>query len=168
MIQQRTLKNVIHATGVGLHTGEKVYLTLRPAAPNTGVVFRRVDLPEPVDLKADPYLVGDTRLSSCLERDGVRVSTVEHLMSALAGLGIALKSTWDVRKQLEDGSLVALCSNYTFGNDVGIYAVYPHRRHLPAKVRAFVDFLAESFGPEPEWDSGVKSPKPRIKGRAGN
>ena len=57
MIQQRTLKNVIHATGVGLHTGEKVYLTLRPAAPNTGVVFRRVDLPEPVDLKADPYLV---------------------------------------------------------------------------------------------------------------
>ncbi len=88
MIQQRTLKNVIRATGVGLHTGEKVYLTLRPAAPNTGVVFRRVDLPEPVDLKADPYLVGDTRLSSCLERDGVRVSTVEHLMSALAGLGI--------------------------------------------------------------------------------
>jgi len=88
VIQQRTLKNVIHATGVGLHTGEKVYLTLRPAAPNTGVVFRRVDLPEPVDLKADPYLVGDTRLSSCLERDGVRVSTVEHLMSALAGLGI--------------------------------------------------------------------------------
>ncbi len=88
VIQQRTLKNVIRATGVGLHTGEKVYLTLRPAAPNTGVVFRRVDLPEPVDLKADPYLVGDTRLSSCLERDGVRVSTVEHLMSALAGLGI--------------------------------------------------------------------------------
>ena len=88
VIQQRTLKNVIRATGVGLHTGEKVYLTLRPAAPNTGVVFRRVDLAQPVDLKADPYLVGDTRLSSCLERDGVRVSTVEHLMSALAGLGI--------------------------------------------------------------------------------
>ena len=88
MIQQRTLKNVIRATGVGLHTGEKVYLTLRPAAPNTGVVFRRVDLPAPVDLKADPYLVGDTRLSSCLERDGVRVSTVEHLMSACAGLGL--------------------------------------------------------------------------------
>ena len=88
MIKQRTLKNVIRATGVGLHTGEKVYLTLRPAAPNTGVVFRRVDLAQPVDIKADPYLVGDTRLSSCLERDGVRVSTVEHLMSALAGLGI--------------------------------------------------------------------------------
>src|SRR5215211_5314880 len=88
VIQQRTLKNIIRATGVGLHTGEKVYLTLRPAAPNTGVVFRRVDLAQPVDIKADPYLVGDTRLSSCLERDGVRVSTVEHLMSALSGLGI--------------------------------------------------------------------------------
>jgi UDP-3-O-[3-hydroxymyristoyl] N-acetylglucosamine deacetylase len=88
VIKQRTLKNIIRATGVGLHTGEKVYLTLRPAAPNTGVVFRRVDLAQPVDIKADPYFVGDTRLSSCLEREGVRVSTVEHLMSALAGLGI--------------------------------------------------------------------------------
>jgi UDP-3-O-[3-hydroxymyristoyl] N-acetylglucosamine deacetylase len=88
MIKQRTVKNIIRATGVGLHTGEKVYLTLRPAAPNTGVVFRRVDLAQPVDIKADPYRVGDTRLSSCLERDGVRVSTVEHLMSAIAGLGI--------------------------------------------------------------------------------
>ena len=88
MIKQRTIKNFIRATGVGLHTGEKVYLTLRPAAPNTGVVFRRVDLAQPVDIKADPYRVGDTRLSSCLERDGVRVSTVEHLMSAIAGLGI--------------------------------------------------------------------------------
>jgi UDP-3-O-[3-hydroxymyristoyl] N-acetylglucosamine deacetylase len=88
VIKQRTIKNIIRATGVGLHTGEKVYLTLRPAAPNTGVVFRRIDLAEPVDIKADPYQVGDTRLSSCLERAGVRVSTVEHLMSALAGLGI--------------------------------------------------------------------------------
>src|SRR4051795_8587514 len=88
VIQQRTLKNLIRATGVGLHTGEKVYLTLRPAAPGTGVVFRRIDLANPVEIKASPYAVGDTRLSSCLERDGVRVSTVEHLMSALAGLGI--------------------------------------------------------------------------------
>ena len=88
MIKQRTLKNVIRATGVGLHTGEKVYMTLRPAAPNTGIVFCRVDLPQPVEIKADPYHVGDTRLASCLERNGVRVSTVEHLMSALAGLGI--------------------------------------------------------------------------------
>ncbi len=65
-----------------------MYLTLRPDAPNTGIVFRRIDLPEPVELKADPYAVGDTRLSSTLEKDGVRVATVEHLMSALAGLGI--------------------------------------------------------------------------------
>jgi UDP-3-O-[3-hydroxymyristoyl] N-acetylglucosamine deacetylase len=79
---------MIRATGVGLHTGEKVYLTLRPAAPNTGIVFRRIDLSQPVEIKADPYAVGDTRLSSCLEKDGVRVSTVEHLMSAFAGLGV--------------------------------------------------------------------------------
>ncbi|MEW5943179.1 MAG: UDP-3-O-acyl-N-acetylglucosamine deacetylase [Pseudomonadota bacterium] len=88
MIRQRTLKNVIRATGVGLHTGEKVYLTLRPAAVDTGIVFRRVDLPQPVEIKARPDHVGDTRLSSTLERGEVKVSTVEHLMSAFAGLGI--------------------------------------------------------------------------------
>ena len=88
MVRQRTLKNLIRATGVGLHTGEKVYLTLRPAAPNTGIVFRRTDLPEPVEIKAEPYAVQDTRLSSCLQKGDVRVSTVEHLMSAMAGLGI--------------------------------------------------------------------------------
>jgi len=82
------LKNVIRATGVGLHTGEKVYLTLRPAAPDTGIVFRRVDLPEPVDIPAKAELVGDTRLSTTLVKDGVRISTVEHLLSAFAGLGI--------------------------------------------------------------------------------
>ena len=88
MIRQRTLKNVIRATGVGLHTGDKVYLTLRPAAVNTGIVFRRVDLEEPVSLRARPENVGDTRLSTTLVTDGVRVSTVEHLLSAMAGLGI--------------------------------------------------------------------------------
>lgn len=88
MYQQRTLKNIIRATGVGLHTGVKVYLTLRPAAPDTGIVFRRVDLAEPVEIPANPHLVTDTRLSTTLEKDGVKVSTVEHLMSALAGLGI--------------------------------------------------------------------------------
>jgi len=88
MIRQRTLKNVVRATGVGLHTGEKVYLSLRPSAPDTGIVFRRVDLPQPVDIPAKASRVGDTRLSSCLERDGVRVATVEHLMSAFAGLGV--------------------------------------------------------------------------------
>ena len=82
------MKNVIRATGVGLHTGEKVHLTLRPAQPHAGIVFRRSDLDPSVEIKADPYAVGDTRLSSCLEKDGVRVQTVEHLMSALAGLGV--------------------------------------------------------------------------------
>jgi UDP-3-O-[3-hydroxymyristoyl] N-acetylglucosamine deacetylase len=88
VILQRTLKNSVRATGVGLHTGLKVSLTLRPAAANTGIVFRRVDLDEPVEIKANPYAVGDTRLSSCLEKEGVRISTVEHLMSALGGLGV--------------------------------------------------------------------------------
>jgi len=88
MIKQRTLKNAIRATGVGLHTGEKIYLTLRPAALNTGIVFRRVDLSEPVDIKADPLNVSDTRMSTTLEKDGVKISTVEHLMAAFAGLGI--------------------------------------------------------------------------------
>jgi UDP-3-O-[3-hydroxymyristoyl] N-acetylglucosamine deacetylase len=88
MAKQSTLKNVIRATGVGLHTGDKVYLTLRPAPANTGIVFRRVDLDPVVELKASPDLVGDTRLSTTLDFDGTRVSTVEHLMSAFAGLGI--------------------------------------------------------------------------------
>ena len=88
MIRQRTLKNVIRATGVGLHTGNKVYLTLRPAAPDTGVVFRRVDLDSPVDIKATAESVVDTNLSTTLGEDGVTVATVEHLLSAMAGLGI--------------------------------------------------------------------------------
>lgn len=88
MVRQRTLKNVIRATGVGLHTGQKVYLTLRPAAADTGIVFRRVDLEQPVEIKADPFHVGDTRLSTSLVQDDVRISTVEHLLSAFAGLGI--------------------------------------------------------------------------------
>ncbi len=88
VIRQRTLKNVIRATGVGLHTGEKVYLTLRPAAPDTGIVFRRVDLDEPVEIPARPDYVGDTVLSTTLVRGEVRISTVEHLLSAMAGLGI--------------------------------------------------------------------------------
>jgi UDP-3-O-[3-hydroxymyristoyl] N-acetylglucosamine deacetylase len=88
LIRQRTLKNSIRATGVGLHTGEKIYLTLRPAPVNTGVVFRRVDLPEPVEIKASPENVGDTRLSTTLVEGEIRISTVEHLLSAVAGLGI--------------------------------------------------------------------------------
>ena len=88
MIRQRTLKNVIRATGVGLHTGNKVYLTLRPAQPDTGVVFRRVDLDSPVDIQATAENVVDTNLSTTLGENGVTVATVEHLLSAMAGLGI--------------------------------------------------------------------------------
>lgn len=88
MIKQRTLKNVIRATGVGLHTGSKVYLTLRPAPVDTGIIFRRIDLEPPVEIKASPENVGDTRLSTTLVSNSVRISTVEHLLSAIAGLGI--------------------------------------------------------------------------------
>ncbi len=86
--RQRTLKNQITATGVGLHTGQKVYLTLKPGPVNYGIVFRRTDLETPVEIKAHPDSVGDTSLSTGLVKDGVRISTVEHLLSALAGLGI--------------------------------------------------------------------------------
>ena len=88
MIRQRTLKNSIKATGVGLHTGEKVSLNLRPAPTNTGIIFRRVDLMPVVEIKAVAGDVGDTALSTTLVKGDVRVSTVEHLLSAAAGLGI--------------------------------------------------------------------------------
>lgn len=88
MIKQRTLKNVIRAMGVGLHTGDTVYLTLRPAAVDTGIVFRRVDLNPPVEIKAREGNVGDTTLSSTLVKGNVRIATVEHLLSAFSGLGI--------------------------------------------------------------------------------
>ena len=88
MIKQRTLKNVIRATGVGLHTGKKVLLTLRPASANTGIIFRRVDLDPAVEIPAKPKYVGDTSLSTTLVKNNIRISTVEHLLSALAGFGI--------------------------------------------------------------------------------
>jgi UDP-3-O-[3-hydroxymyristoyl] N-acetylglucosamine deacetylase len=88
MLKQRTLKKSISATGVGLHTGDKVKMTLLPASPDTGIVFRRVDLPDSAEIKVQPQYVCDTRMCSALEHDGVRIATVEHLMSALAGLGI--------------------------------------------------------------------------------
>ena len=88
MLKQRTLKSLIRASGVGLHSGVKVNMTLRPAAPNTGIIFRRVDLEPVVDLPALALNVGDTRMCSCLELGGVKVGTIEHLMSAFAGLGI--------------------------------------------------------------------------------
>lgn len=88
MIKQRTLKNVIRATGVGLHTGKKVLLTLRPAPVNTGIIFRRIDLDPVIEIHARPENVGDTRLSTTLIKGKTRISTVEHLLSALAGFGI--------------------------------------------------------------------------------
>jgi UDP-3-O-[3-hydroxymyristoyl] N-acetylglucosamine deacetylase len=88
MIKQRTLRNTIRATGVGLHTGDKVYLTLRPSEPNTGIRFRRVDLDIPVTIKATPSNVGETVLSTTLVSGNVKISTIEHLLSAFAGLGI--------------------------------------------------------------------------------
>lgn len=88
MIKQRTLRRAIKATGITLHGGDKVILTLRPGLPNTGIRFRRVDLSPAVEIQATPENVVDTRLSTCLGKDQVRISTIEHLMSALAGLGI--------------------------------------------------------------------------------
>ncbi len=88
MVKQRTLKTTVQATGVGLHSGEKVYLTLRPAPANSGIVFRRVDKSPAVEVRAEAYAVNDTRLSTCLEANGARVATIEHLMSAFAGLGV--------------------------------------------------------------------------------
>ena len=88
MLNQRTLKTTIRATGIGLHSGRKVFMTLRPAAPNSGIIFRRVDLAEPVDIQARAENVGDTMLGTTLVNGDVKVSTVEHLLSAFAGLGI--------------------------------------------------------------------------------
>jgi UDP-3-O-[3-hydroxymyristoyl] N-acetylglucosamine deacetylase len=88
MLKQRTLKNTIRASGVGLHTGKKVLMTLRSAPPNTGIVFRRADLDSPVDIRAHAENVGETMLGTTLVRGSVKVSTVEHLLSAFAGLGI--------------------------------------------------------------------------------
>jgi len=106
MIKQRTLKNTIRATGVGLHTGDKIYLTLHPAAANTGIKFRRVDLEEPVTIDAVPHNVGETTLSTTLVQDGVKISTIEHLLSAMAGLGIdnALVDVSAAEVPIMDGS----------------------------------------------------------------
>ena len=88
MLKQRTIKELVRATGVGLHSGRKVELTLRPAGPDTGIVFRRVDLDPIVSIPSSAHVVGDTRMASVLIKDDARVSTVEHVMSACAGLGI--------------------------------------------------------------------------------
>lgn len=87
-MKQRTLKQTVKATGIGLHSGKRVNLTLRPAAPGTGIVFRRVDLEPPIDFPVGAHAIGDTRMASTLEREGGKISTIEHLMSALYGLGV--------------------------------------------------------------------------------
>ena len=114
------------------------------------------------DYRAPDGSVGSVRVSGRYSCDNWEVLRDW----ALAGMGIALKSTWDVRRHLEDGSLVPLLPGYTFASDVAIWAVYPHRRHLSAKTRVLIDFLAESFGPEPYWDKPPRSTKPRIKPRS--
>jgi len=106
MIKQRTLKNTIRATGVGLHTGDKIYLTLHPADVNTGIKFRRIDLAEPVTIDAIPHNVGETTLSTTLVKGDVKISTIEHLLSAMAGLGIdnALIDVTAAEVPIMDGS----------------------------------------------------------------
>ena len=105
-MKQRTLKDSIRATGIGLHSGAKVYMTLRPAPANTGIVFRRLDLPEPVDIPAYALNVTQTNLGTTLETDGAKVSTVEHLLAAMAGLGIdnAYVDLTDAEVPIMDGS----------------------------------------------------------------
>jgi UDP-3-O-[3-hydroxymyristoyl] N-acetylglucosamine deacetylase len=88
MIKQRTLKNIVRATGVGIHTGQKVYITLNPAPTDTGIVFKRTDFGTPVEILANANFVGDTSMSTTLIKQGARVSTVEHLMAAFSGMGI--------------------------------------------------------------------------------
>jgi len=173
-LSDRTVNMVAEGYDLAIRIGEleDSSLAARKLAPN-----RRVVCASPQYLREHPAprVPEDLRQHNCLtttdlqmnweykgpdgKRGIVRVSghyacdNWEVLREwAMAGLGVALKSTWDVRRQLEDGSLVPLLPGYDFGTDVSIYAVYPHRRHLPAKTRVFIDYLAESFGPEPYWD----------------
>src|SRR3954452_5833181 len=146
------------------------YLALH-GTPSTPEDLRRYNCLTSTDFAATwDYKAPDGRAGSVRVHGRYACDNWEVLREwALAGLGIALKSTWDVRQQLEDGSLVPLFPGYTFASDVAIYAVYPHRRFLPAKTRAFIEFLADSFGPEPYWDNGHRAavtPKPRIRPRA--
>lgn len=108
-MRQRTLKQVLKATGIGLHSGKRVNMTLRPAQPDTGIVFRRVDVEPPVDFPVGAQAIGDTRMASTLEKDGHKVSTIEHLMSALCGMGVdnAYIDLDAVEVPIMDGSAIA-------------------------------------------------------------
>jgi DNA-binding transcriptional LysR family regulator len=173
-LSDRTVNMIAEGFDLAIRIGEleDSSLAARRLAPNRRVVCAS---PQYLALHPAPRVPADLQQHNCLtttdlqmnweykgpdgKRGTVRVAghyacdNWEVLREwAMAGLGVALKSTWDVRRQLEDGSLVPLLPGYDFGTDVSIYAVYPHRRHLPAKTRVFIDYLAESFGPEPYWD----------------
>ena len=184
-LSDRTVNMVEEGYDLAIRIGEleDSSLAARKLAPNRRVVcaspeyLRRHPAPRtPIDLQQHNCLTtNDLQMNwEYKAPDGKRgtVRVAGHYACdnwevlrewAMAGLGVALKSTWDVRRQLEEGSLIPLLPGYDFGTDVAIYAVYPHRRYLPAKTRAFIDFLAESFGPEPYWDQPVaKRTKSRV------
>jgi DNA-binding transcriptional LysR family regulator len=188
-LSDRTVNVIEEGYDLAIRIGEleDSSLAARKLAPNRRVVCAS---PEYLKRHPAPRTPDDLQQHNCLttndlqmnweykgpdgKRGAVRVSgryacdNWEVLREwAMAGLGVALKSTWDVRRQLEESSLVPLLPGYDFGTDVAIYAVYPHRRYLPAKTRVFIDYLAESFGPEPYWDRPVVQPaSKRTKNRA--
>jgi len=173
-LSDRTVNVIAEGYDLAIRIGEleDSSLAARKLAPNRRVVCAS---PQYLLEHPAPRVPEDLRLHNCLtttdlqmnweykgpdgKRGTVRVAghyacdNWEVLREwAMAGLGVALKSTWDIRRQLGEGLLVPLLPDYDFGTDVAIYAVYPHRRYLPAKTRVFIDYLAESFGPEPYWD----------------
>jgi len=119
MTQQRTLKNSIRATGIGLHTGRKVLMVLRPAPPNTGIVFRRVDLEPPVDIPARATNVTETTLGTTLTAGDAGVSTVEHLLSAMAGLGIDNAFVGSMLRSFRSGRFTAFSTRFLRINALG-------------------------------------------------
>ena len=187
-LSDRTVNVIEEGFDLAIRIGEleDSSLAARKLAPNRRVVCAS---PEYLRRHGAPRTPEDLQKHNCLtttdlqmnweykgpdgKRGAVRVSgryacdNWEVLREwAMAGIGVALKSTWDVRRQLAEGALVPLLPGYDFGTDVAIYAVYPHRRYLPAKTRVFIDYLAESFGPEPYWDQPPKEQNPaRTKQR---
>ncbi len=185
-LSDRTVNVIAEGYDLAIRIGEleDSSLAARKLAPNRRVVCAS---PQYLREHAAPRVPEDLRQHNCLtttdlqmnweykgpdgKRGMVRVSghyacdNWEVLREwAMAGLGVALKSTWDVRRQLGEGLLVPLMPEYDFGTDVAIYAVYPHRRYLPAKTRVFIDYLAESFGPEPYWDQPALALEPKRTG----
>ncbi len=179
-LSDRTVNMVEEGYDLAIRIGEleDSSLAARKLAPNRRVVCAS---PDYLKRHAAPRTPAELQRHNCLTTNGLHMSweykgpdgkrgsvrVAGHYACdnwevlrewAMAGLGVALKSTWDVRRQLEDGTLVPLLPGYDFGTDVAIYAIYPHRRHLPAKTRVFIDYLAESFGPEPYWDRPAVQP----------